>query len=336
MTDFGQDNHELFQILSRVATLYYLEEKTQSEVAKELKLSRQKVQRLLRQARELGIVEIHVHSIPVLHVEQEARLKAIFNLEDVVVAPAHPDEYRSRLSVARAAANYLAGNLREGYVVAVGLGRNTSEVANALHLTNLVNCTFVSAMGGSPYIGEAINPNNITSLLASRAGGTAQPIYAPAYVESQRARNILLSEQAVRESLGMAKNADMAIVGIGTPDDDSILVRAGVISIAEVRRLRDANAVGELLGNYFDEQGQEVNSDLKSRLIALSLADLKHIPKVVGVASEKEKTLAIYSALRSGVLKGLITDCDNAVRILDLAGVHDLKEDATLLGITKA
>lgn len=336
MTDFSQDNHELFQLLSRVASLYYLEEKTQSEVAKELKLSRQKVQRLLRQARELGIVEIHVHSIPVLHVEQEARLKAIFNLEDVVVAPAHPDEYRCRLSVARAAANYLVSNLRDGYVVAVGLGRNTSEVANALHLNNQVNCTFVSAMGGSPYIGEAINPNNITNLLASHSGGTAQPIYAPAYVESQRARNILLNQQAVRESLDLAKNADMAIVGIGTPDDDSILVRAGVISIAEVRRLREANAVGELLGNYFDEQGQEVNSDLKSRLIALSLADLKNIPKVVGVASEKEKTMAIYSALRSGVLKGLITDCDNAVRILNLAGVQDLKEDDTLLGKNKA
>lgn len=335
MADIGPDDHELFQLLSRVASLYYLEEKTQSEVAHALNLSRQKVQRLLRQARELGVVEIHVHSIPVLHVEQEARLKAIFNLEDVVVAPAHPDEARCRLSVARAAADYLARHLRDGYTVAVGLGRNTSEVANALRVNSQVDCRFVSAMGGSPYIGEAINPNNIISLLASRAGGTAHPIYAPAYVESQRIRNLLFSQQAVSASLEMAKNADMAIVGIGTPADESILVQAGIISIAEVRRLRESKAVGEVLGNYFDDQGQEVNSDLKSRLIALSLKDLKKIPKVVGVASEKDKSLAIYSALRSGVLRGLITDCDNAVQILKLAGVEDLKEDEMLLGINK-
>lgn len=332
MADFREDNYELFHLLSRVASLYYLEEQTQSQVAKTVNLSRQKVQRLLRQARELGVVEIHVHSIPVLHVEQEARLKAIFNLEDVVVAPAHPDELRCRLSVARAAADYLAHNLKDGYTVAVGLGRNTSAVADALRVSNQINCTFVSAMGGSPYIDEAINPNNIINLLATRAGGTAQPMYAPAYVESQRVRNALLTQNAVSASMEMAKNADMAIVGIGTPDDEAILVHAGVISLAEVRRLREANAVGELLGNYFDEEGREVNSDLKRRLIALSLSDLKHIPKVVGIASEKEKTRAIYSALRSGVLKGLITDCDNAVRILEMAGANDLREDATLLG----
>lgn len=325
-------DYELFQLLSRVASLYYLEELTQNEVAKELGLSRQKVQRLLKQARELHIVEIHVHSIPVLHMEQEAKLKSTFNLQDVVVAPAHPDEHRSRSAVARAAAAYLASQLRDGSIVAIGLGRNTSEVANAFRSTHQHNCTFVSAMGGSPYIGASINPNDIASVFAARAGGTAQALYAPAYVESQRVRDTLLNQQAVKESLEMARKADLAVIGIGTPNDDSILVEAGCISLAGVRRLRDMNAVGEVLGNYFDEDGKAIDSDLKARLIALNLNDLKRIPKVIAVASEKEKSLAILGALRSGVVKGLITDCDNAVRILQLAGVTDLREDKTLLG----
>lgn len=329
MTYLGLDDGT-FQLLSRVATLYYLEEKTQNQVASELGLSRQKVQRLLKQARELGIVEVHVHSIPVLHADQEARLKEIFGLEDVIVAPSHPDESRRRLSVARAAASYLSRHLRDGLVVAVGLGRNTSEVANALHVNSAVDCTFVSAMGGSTYIGEAINPNNITSLLATRAGGKARHLYAPAYVESESARNLLVGQQVVREPLELARNADMAVVGIGTPDDESILVRAGVISVTEARRLRKANAVGEVLGNYFDEEGREVSSELHERLIALTLKDLKRIPKVVGVASEEEKSLAIYSALRNGVLKGLVIDCDNSARILQMAGALDSTDADTV------
>lgn len=319
-------DEELFQLQSRVAMLYYLEEKTQGEVADELNLSRQKVQRLLKQAREVGIVEVHVHSIPVLHSEQEARLKAVFGLEDAIVAPSHPDEARCRLAVARAAADYLARHLNDGTTVAIGLGRNMSEIANALHLNSVVDCTFVSAMGGSPYIGEAINPNNIVSLMAARAGGEARQLYAPAYVESKGARDLFMEQEVVREPLGLAKKADMALVGIGTPDDDSILVQAGVISVAAVRRLREANAVGEVLGNYFDKQGRAVSSGLHERLIALTLDDLKSIPKVVGVASEKEKTLAIYGALCNGLLKGLITDCDNSVRILQMAGALDSKE----------
>lgn len=332
MSNLLSDDHALFHLLSRVASLYYLEEKTQSEVAKELNLSRQKVQRLLKQARELGIVEIHVHTLPVLHVEQEARIKALFNLDDVIIAPAHPDENRCRASVARAAAAYLERQLAPDSVVAVGLGRNASEVANFFRPSQNIGCTFVSAMGGSPYLGESINPNEICGIFAANSGGVARPIYAPAYVESKRVRNVVLNQDAVRQSLQMAKTADLAVIGIGTTNDDSILIQAGCLSLAEAHRLREFNVVGELLGNFFNEDGLEVDSDIRERLIALSLKDLRQIDKVIAVASEKDKSRAILAALRSGVIRVLVADCDNAVAILRLAGANDLKEDKVLLG----
>lgn len=308
-----------FRLLSRVATLYYLEERTQREVADELNLSRQKVQRMLKQARELGIVEIHVHSIPMLHREQEEQLKTIFGLDDVIVAPSQPTQSRTRHSVAMAAADYLERNLSHSFTVAIGFGRNTSEVANALRSNREVFCTFVSAMGGSPQFAESINPNNTCNLLASRVRGTSRALYAPAYVENKRARDMLIKEPSVRESLELAKKADVALVGIGTPGNDSILVQANIISAKEAKQLRAANAVGEVLGNFFDEEGREVGSELSDRRIALTLEDLRNIPRVIAVASEKAKTRAIYGALRSGVLNALIVDCDNAVEILRLS-----------------
>lgn len=322
-------NRELFQLLSQVASLYYLEEKTQSEVADELGLSRQKVHRLLKQARELQIVEIHVHSIPIPHVEQEAQLKAHFGLQAVVIAPSHPDPDRCRLNVGRAAAAYLARQLRDGFTVAVGLGRNTSEAANCLNPAQEHECTFVSAMGGSPYIGESINPNNIISVLAAQTGGIAQQLYAPAYVESQRVRDMLMDQQAIRDLIDQARQADLALVGIGTPADDSILVEAGCISVAEVRRLREVESVGEIIGNYYDENGKAVDSDLRGRLIALTLDDLTHIPTVIGIASEQEKTSAILGALRSGAVNVLITDCSNAARLLQMVSEDDVEEGSS-------
>ena len=70
-----------FDLLSRVASMYYLEDKAQVEIAKELGLSRQKVQRLLKQAKDQRIVEIHVHAVPVLHSELESKLKRHFNFK---------------------------------------------------------------------------------------------------------------------------------------------------------------------------------------------------------------------------------------------------------------
>jgi DNA-binding transcriptional regulator LsrR (DeoR family) len=327
------DKRAPFELLARVASLYYLESKTQSEIAQELGLSRQKVQRLLGQAREQRIVEIHVHAIPVLHLELENKLKELFSLQDVVVAPSHPDEQYRRYSVARSVAGYLERHLVDGSVVTIGLGRNTGETTTFFQPPRQIDCTFVSAMGGSPYFGASINPNEICGRFATRSGGKSQLLYAPVYVESRRVRDMILAQDTVNQTMIVAQHASIALMGIGTPSDDAILVEAGCLSLAEVQRLRDIGAVGEILGHYYDEQGQSVNSDLDGRLIALGMDDLRKIPLVVGIASEIEKRQAILGALRAQVLHTLIIECQLALAVLRLAGVTDLKEEGTLLGI---
>ena len=74
MTATNQD------LISRVLNLYYVDELTQAEVGRRLGLSTAKVNRLLQQARQQGMVEITIHT-PLQHVlELEYRLKAIFDI----------------------------------------------------------------------------------------------------------------------------------------------------------------------------------------------------------------------------------------------------------------
>ena len=60
-----------FELLSKVAGKYYLEDRSQLDIAIELGLSRQKIQRLLKQAKDQHIVEINVYSVPVNLAEVE-------------------------------------------------------------------------------------------------------------------------------------------------------------------------------------------------------------------------------------------------------------------------
>lgn len=316
-----------FELLARTASLYYLEDKTQDEVARELNISRQKVQRLLQQAREQGIVEINVHIPPLVPLELEKELKAHFNLVDVVVAASHPDEERCRQSVARAAASYLERQLSDGQVVAIGMGRNVGKIPDFFHSSRRIACTFVSAMGGSPHVGESTNPNNICQRLAEKSGGCLATLYAPAYVESQRIRDMLLTQEAIGQTLAQAKRADIVVVGIGTPDDECTLVQMGCLSLAEAQRLRNLGAVGDLLGDYFDENGKEVPSDLHTRLVGLRLSDLRNVSRVTAVVSEQGKALAILGVLRSKLVHVLITDAANALAVLQLAGVTKIGEE---------
>ncbi len=50
------------ELLVRIAWLYYMEELTQAEIADRLNMSRIKITRYLKQAREKGIVQINIQS----------------------------------------------------------------------------------------------------------------------------------------------------------------------------------------------------------------------------------------------------------------------------------
>ncbi|MCP4626889.1 MAG: sugar-binding transcriptional regulator [bacterium] len=316
------DDRSFLEFLTRMASLYYLEGKTQVEVARALGISRQKVQRLLRQARDLGIVEINIKTLTSVSRDLENKLKNIFDLSKALVAASHPDEDDRRHSVARAAAGYLERQLPDGMVVTMGMGRNTGSIPDFYHPSRRSNCTFVSAMGSSPHVGESINPNDICQKLAANSGGRAIHLHAPAYVESKSVRDILYAQEVVGPILKIAKKADIAIVGIGTPADDATLVRMDCISPTEARRLAKSGAAGDMLGTFFDEDGRLIDPEEHVHLVGLTLEDLRSIKTVIAVVSEKGKSKAILGALRTGVIHVLITDADNAMEVLRMIKGH--------------
>lgn len=311
-----------FELLARIAHRYYVDGRTQEEVAREFGLSRPKVQRLLERARWAGVVDIHVETPPWLHLDVEQDLRAIFGLADALVSPARQDPRAQREEVARTAARYLERRLHDGAVVAVSHGRDTSEVPRFFRPVRRVDCTFVSAMGGSPRVDVPTNPNEICRALAERSGGRAVGLYAPAYVESAEMRDRLLAQEAVAHTLGLAARATLALVGIGGTDDACTMVRSGCFSLAEIARLRRLGAVGDVLGNYVDAAGRIVASPESARLIGLSLDQLRGVESVVAVVSESEKPQAILGVLRAGVVDVLIVDEGNARAVLDLASRH--------------
>ncbi len=277
------------------------------------------MQRLLERARWSGIVDIHIEAPPGLNLDLETRLRHTFDLTDAIVAPSRLDAQSQREAVARSAATYLERRLRNGSVVAVSHGRDTGEVPRFFRPEHRLDCTFVSAMGGSPRVDTPTNPNEICRALAERCGGHAESLYAPAYVENGEVRDRLLEQEAVAHTLRVAAQASVALVGIGGTDDGCTMVRSGCLSLDEIAWLRSQGAVGDVLGNYVDVAGRLIASPHRDRLVALSVDDLRRIDSVVAVVSEAEKPRAILGILRAGVIDVLIVDEGNARTVLGLA-----------------
>jgi DNA-binding transcriptional regulator LsrR (DeoR family) len=312
MTSLDDLGHDDFELLARLSIGYYEDGLTQEALARRFGLSRPKVQRLLDRARALGVVDIRISAPPWLHVDLERDLRERFGLDEVIVAAHRQDAQAQRDEVARAAARHLERTLVDGAVVAVSHGRDTGEVPRFFNPGRRIEATFVSAMGGSPRADSPTNPNEIVRRLADRCGGHALGLYAPAHVESERMRDDLLRQAAVAETLRVAAGATVALLGIGGTDDDCTMVTSGCFSVEEIRRLRAAGAVGDVLGNYVDVEGRSLDSPETGRLVGLDLDALHAIGRVMVVVSESEKPFAILGVLRTGVVDILVVDEGNA------------------------
>ncbi|WP_078710457.1 sugar-binding transcriptional regulator [Consotaella salsifontis] len=308
-----------FDLLIQVARRYYEGEATQAEIAEELGLSRIKVSRLLRQARDEGIVDVRIRLHRSVARDLEARLKERFGIETALIAIDHRDEEKQRREVAVLVADYFEQTLYDGAVVAVGMGRNVAAVADTQGLAVLRLGTFVCGTGGASKAGEPGNADHICRKLARRFGGVPETLYAPAFVPDHALRDSLLQNQTVKQTFDLATRADFALIGVGDLGEESHMMRMGWFRRDEILEARASGVVGDLMGyDFFDIDGNERNELLGGRVIGLRLDDLRRIPRVIAVASEPTKMLAILAALRTGAVDVIATSLSNVHGILAL------------------
>jgi DNA-binding transcriptional regulator LsrR (DeoR family) len=84
----------------------------------------------------------------------------------------------------------------------------------------------------------------------------------------------------------------------------------------EIKDVVAKGGVGELLGHFFDANGQRVHTTLTERTLSVGLDQLED-KRIVAIAGGKVKIGAIRSVLMSGCLSGLITDERTALALLD-------------------
>ena len=148
----------------------------------------------------------------------------------------------------------------------------------------------------------------------------AEAVLLPAHgvAGSRSARNALLKDRYVSQALEEAREATLAVMGIGAPRSDSILVEEGrIVRWAELEALMKTGAVGDINLRYFDAHGQAVSSDLDERMIGLTLKEIRRIGHVVGVAGGSAKLKAIRGALEGKLIDVLVTDHVTAQNLLN-------------------
>jgi lsr operon transcriptional repressor len=309
--------------MARAARLHFEFGLTHQETAEALGLSRVKVTRLLKQARQAGIVRITVVSEVGPFVELEERLAAAFGMREAIIVPtaAHGADIGSlRSMLARGAASYLERVARDGLVVAVGLSRTIGEMPQMLANPRPAAVTFVSLAGALRAGGQGSgNPYQATDALAAAFGGTAEHLHAPVIVQNPAVAEQLRADPAIAGTLERAAAADVAFVGLGGIDDRINFSQGANISAAEWSKLLADGMVGDIGGRFFDAAGLEIDNDINRKVIGLRLDEFRKIPIRVAAAGGPSKVEPLVAALRGGLITVLVTDVATARPMLEQA-----------------
>lgn len=311
--------HDL-DLLGKVARLHYDYGLTHREVGEVLHLSRVKVTRLLRRARDLGVVQIRILSDASPFAVLETQLAARFGLDEAIVVPACDDESDQRTALALGAARYLQRVVTDDMVVAIGLSRTIATIPQLIVDPRPTRVTFVSMTGGLRKVSLAANPYEGTERLAQLFGGVAEHLHAPAIVGSPAVAEALLSDSTTGAVLACAASADAALLGVGAVSGRATLVDEGQLSRSEIGSLVAAGAVGDLAGRFFDAVGARVAHEIDTRAVGLTLEQIGRIPLRIVAAGGAGKDEAIAAALRGRLPTVLIVDAATASRILAREG----------------
>ncbi|MGR5175712.1 sugar-binding transcriptional regulator [Vibrio parahaemolyticus] len=316
----SDSNETSNDLLTEIAVAYYQDGATQEEISKKFGVSRAKIGRLLKQARDEGIVEITVKYHPVYSAKIEQRLIERFGVKRALIALDQPDEEAQRMQVGGLVSNYLAQTLKGGTVVTVGQGRNVSAVAHHMGVITPRDCKFVCGIGGIHPRGGRFNADHICRQLAKKYGGTSETLYAPAYAENKAQKLAFMQNATVKQTLDLARKADMAVVGVGDMSENSYMVDLGWFTTDEVVQSRlNQGVVGDFAGyDFFDIQGRAADTVMSDRVIGLGLEEFRMISEVIAIASENSKPMALLGALRTGVIDVVATSVSNALTVLNL------------------
>ncbi|ENM3820443.1 sugar-binding transcriptional regulator [Vibrio cholerae] len=320
MSQIPEISVESTDLLTEIAVSYYQDGATQEEISKKYTISRAKVGRLLKQARDEGIVEITVKYHPVFSAKIEQRLIERFGVRRALIALDQPNDEAQRQQVAGLVSNYLTSTLKNGMVVTVGQGRNVSAVAHHVGVITPRDCKFVCSIGGIHPRGGMFNADHICRQLAKKYGGSSETLYAPAYAENPEQKRVFMQNSTVKQTLDLARKADIALVGIGDMSENSYMVDLGWFTPEEVVQSRlNQSVVGDFAGHdFFDVHGRIANTVMNDRVIGLGIDEFRPIAEVIAIASENSKPLALLGALRTGAIDVIATSVSNALTVLNL------------------
>ena len=289
-------------LLYTVAKYYYIDDYSQSEIAKILNISRPQISRLLKRARELEIVKIEISMPNNIKDESKAeKIKKYLNLKDVLIVE---DSNDNKLLYVKSS-EYLSALIEKSKKIGIGWNETLYNISIELKYNDSDKQKIFY-----PLIGNLGNNNNpylqITTIVdrfAEKFNSKAYFNNYPALIEKKSINNNDLEK--LEEFKKFWSDLDIAIVGLSSIRES---YQSYISDIPKVDKLNIDEIEGIILGSFFMNNGETFNYPDKYYINSIMLSELKKIKDIVCIVSGVKKIDIIKFAAMKKYFNILITD----------------------------
>lgn len=294
------------------AQLYYVQDMTMDGIANRLGVSRATVSRLLKSARETGMVQIRLDDSFRVRSELERRISERYKTRVSLVntrADATPIAVMGQ--VARTAAQLLDSMIDDGTSIGVAWGATVTEVSRHLPRRPLNGVKIVQLNGagnahhtGIPYL------DTLLGRLVTAYDAYIVHFPVPAFFDYADTKDAMWRERSVQATLQAQRKVDVALFGIGAFGGaiPSHVYSGGYFDVAAQRTLREQGVVGDICTILLREDGSWKDLEMNRRASGPTPTELTHIPRRLCVASGVHRAAVLRAALRTGAITDLVLD----------------------------
>jgi len=301
-------DHSEQELLSVVAYLYYYADMNQSDIASRLFISRSTVSRLIKKAKNSGVVELKINEPWQRNLALEDSLKTALGLSGARVLSTEDGmtEDEALLHLGEMVSFYINCNTVSHTVLGVSWGNTFAHVVDSIAISRKIPVTVVPIMGSLTW--PNINPESteISYQFSKFYSAKYVPLDAPLYASSLDTKKELMARSDITAAIETARNADMILTSVASFPE---IENEQLIDPATLEKLKELGCIGRIGGHMYDISGAEIEGNYKELHIGPTLEDLRNVKNVMCVAGNIKKAEALYGAVKGKVVDMLfVTD----------------------------
>lgn len=304
------------ELLVKVARLYYIDECTQSQIAKKIGVERSTVSRILKKSREEGIVKISIDENQEKHAGIARKLREKYRLKDIIIVKTGTEMLRE---VNEKAHQYLQKVTNKNEIVGITWGKTLCDFSKYnLEIKNK-KLNFIALTGGYGNLKEYTHINAMINSLSEMYNGRGYFIDFPLIMNSEPVKEEIYKSKFFRNIRNIWEKLQTVVVGIGTFEKDiNVLWESGLPAPRNMwLLLKPEEPVGEICTRFYDAEGKVIKTEIDKRKIGIEIERFREMKNVIGIAVGNKKVNAIKTAINSNFINVLITDENTGQSLLE-------------------